>query len=93
MCVCLHIADVLGACSSGELQLFPCLITQLMLSHHWVHLSRERPYSGKGRSNKWARQPMQAAVHCALSWDAIIDALSVCNPPMVAGAPGRIADS
>ena len=29
---------------------------------------------------KWARQPVQAAVHTALSWDAILDTLTFSEP-------------
>ena len=54
------------------------------MSHREAWLSRGKPYSGKARSSKWERQPLQAAVHSALGWDDILDAVSACKPAILA---------
>lgn len=54
------------------------------VSHSKAWLFRGRPYSGKARSSKWERQPLQAAVHSALGWDNILDAVNACKPAILA---------
>ena len=54
---------------------------------------RGRPYAGKARSMRWARQPVQAAVHTALSWDAVLDTLTSCSSPISAVAQQQSPDN
>ncbi|CAK0782985.1 hypothetical protein CVIRNUC_006180 [Coccomyxa viridis] len=68
----LHGSHACIALASGDQGFAKLLRYCRSLGCRTVAVCRGRPYSGKGRSSRWARQPLQAASHYALSWDDVV---------------------